>query len=94
MSGKPLMELSTQVLSSMYQLTKGKVPLIGVGGISSAEDAYAKIRAGASLVQLYSALVFQGMDLVPRINRRLPALLKADGFNHVREAIGADHRSN
>lgn len=92
MSGKPLMELSTQLLGSMYHLTKGKVPLIGVGGIASAEDAYAKIKAGASLVQLYSALVFQGFDLVSRINRRLPELLDSDGFHNLREAVGADYK--
>lgn len=92
LSGKPLFEPSTRVLSDMYRLTQGRLPLIGVGGISSGDDAYAKIRAGASLVQLYTALVYQGPGLVNRIKRRLVELLKADGFSNISEAIGADHR--
>lgn len=91
LSGKPLFALSTEVLKRMYQLTQGKVPLIGVGGIASAEDAYAKIRAGASVVQLYTALVYQGFGLVERINRGLVDLLARDGFNNVAEAVGNDH---
>lgn len=92
LSGKPLFTLSTAVLSKLYKLTGGKVPLIGCGGVSSGADAYAKIRAGASLVQLYSALVYQGPRLIPRINRELSALLKRDGFASVSEAVGADHK--
>lgn len=88
LSGKPLMKLSTQMLAKMYKLTNGKIPLIGCGGVSSGEDAYKKIRAGASLVQLYSALVYEGPLLVPRINRELAALLKRDGFASVAEAVG------
>jgi len=90
LSGKPLMELSTQVLKHFYQLTKGQLPLIGVGGIASGADAYAKIRAGATLVQLYSALVYQGFGLVARINQELDAQLKRDGFTHISQAIGKD----
>jgi dihydroorotate dehydrogenase len=74
----------------MYRLTSAKLPLIGVGGIASAADAYAKIRAGASLVQLYSALVYHGPSLVERIKRDLAALLARDGFTSVAAAIGAD----
>jgi dihydroorotate dehydrogenase len=88
LSGKPLFELSTRVLGQMYKLTQGKIPLIGCGGVSSGVDAYAKIRAGASLVQLYSALVFEGPGLVPRIKRDLAALLKRDGFQSVCEVVG------
>ena len=66
--------------------------LIGVGGIGSAEDAYAKIRAGASLVALYSALVFEGPALIPRIVAGLGRLLRDDGFTTIAEAVGADHR--
>lgn len=91
LSGKPLFELSTRILSDMYILTKGQIPLIGVGGVSSGHEAYAKIRAGASLVQLYSALVFHGPGLVRDINDELEILLKADGFTNVSEAIGIDH---
>ena len=92
LSGAPLFALSTQTLATMYKLVGNRLPLIGVGGIASAEDAYAKIRAGASLVQLYSALVYQGFGLVRRINRELPQLLARDGFSQITQAIGADHR--
>ena len=74
----------------MYRLTGGRLPLIGVGGIASAEDAYAKIRAGASLVQLYTALVFAGPALVGRIKTGLTQLLQRDGFRSIAEAIGVD----
>jgi dihydroorotate dehydrogenase len=90
LSGAPLMELSTQVLSDFYRLTAGQVPLIGVGGVASGADAYSKIRAGASLVQLYSGLVYGGPTLVSRIKRDLAGLLQRDGFASVNEAVGAD----
>lgn len=93
LSGKPLLEKSTKLLSDMYRLTEGKIPLIGVGGISSGEDAYRKIKAGASLVQLYSALIFHGPGLVQKIKLELTAALKKDGFTSLRQAIGIDHRS-
>ncbi len=88
LSGAPLLELSTPVISEIYKLTSGKIPIIGVGGVSSAEDAYAKIRAGASLVQIYSALIYQGFKLVRDINDNLPKLLARDGFSHISEAMG------
>jgi len=91
LSGRPLMAPSTGVLADMYRLTGGKLPIIGVGGIDSAETAYAKIRAGASLVQLYTALVYHGPGLVNRIKRGLVELLRADGFDSIAQAIGADH---
>ena len=91
LSGLPLMELSNRVLSEMYQLTEGKVPIIGVGGISSGEDAYKKIKAGATLVQLYSAMVYHGPGLVQLIKRDLAKLLRADGFTNISEAIGSEH---
>lgn len=92
LSGKPLFDMSTQILAKMYKLTGGKIPLIGCGGISSGEDAYKKIRAGASLVQLYSALVYQGPHLVRRVNRELAELLRRDGFRFVKEAIGVGYK--
>ncbi len=92
LSGKPLFAPSTAVLREMYALTGGKLPLIGVGGIASGADAYAKIRAGASLVQLYSALVYAGPALVLAIRRDLAALLRRDGFASLGDAVGADHR--
>ena len=92
LSGKPLFAPSTAVLREMYGLTGGRLPLIGAGGIASGADAYAKIRAGASLVQLYSALVYAGPALVPAIRRDLAALLRRDGFATLGDAVGADHR--
>lgn len=90
LSGKPLTPLANQVLADIYRLTGGEMPLIGVGGIASDTDAYAKIRAGASLVQLYTALIYQGPGLVSRIKKGLAERLRADGFKNVSEAVGAD----
>jgi len=92
LSGRPLFGPSTAVLSDMYRLTEGRLPIVGVGGIASGADAYAKIRAGASLVQLYTALIYHGPDLVDRIKHDLAARLRADGFATVAAAVGADHR--
>jgi len=92
LSGAPLFEPSTALLAEMYRLTDGRVPLIGVGGVADGAGAYAKIRAGASLVQLYTALVYGGPDIVPRIKRELAVLLRRDGFESVSQAVGADHR--
>lgn len=92
LSGAPLFGPSTEVLREMYTLTGGKVPIVGVGGVASGRDAYDKIRAGASLVELYTAFVYDGPSLVPRIKRELAECLKADGFGSVAEAVGADHR--
>ena len=88
LSGKPLLKISGQVLSDMYRLTGGSVPLIGVGGITNGQEAYDKIQKGASLVQLYSALVYHGPGLVRRINDELAELLKKDGFKSVKQAVG------
>ena len=88
LSGKPLFRRSTQVLARLSRLTGGAMPLIGVGGIGSAEDAYAKIRAGASAVQLYTGLVYEGLSLGARIAEGLDALLARDGFASVAEAVG------
>ena len=88
LSGAPLFEKSTRVLAQLSQLTDGKLPLIGVGGISTPEQAYAKIRAGASAVQLYTAMVYEGLSLIPRIAKGLDALLAHDGFATVADATG------
>ncbi len=93
LSGQPLFEKSTTVLRNIYRFTGGQIPLIGVGGVGSAEQAYAKIRAGASAVQIYSALVYGGMSLVREILDGLPPLLARDGFSNVSEAVGADAKS-
>jgi dihydroorotate dehydrogenase len=90
LSGAPLRDLALQRLRDFRQATGGAIPLIGVGGIASADDAYARIRAGASLVQLYSALVYEGPLLARRINAGLSALLARDGFTNITEAIGVD----
>lgn len=88
LSGRPLFEKSTRVLARLSQLTGGEMPLIGVGGVGSAEDAYAKICAGAHAVQLYSALVYEGLSLVSDIAKGLDAALERDGFASVAEAVG------
>ena len=90
LSGAPLFEKSTRVLAQLSRLTEGRLPLIGVGGISGADEAYAKIRAGASAVQLYTALVYGGLSLVPEIARGLEALLQRDGYSSVAEAVGTN----
>lgn len=88
LSGRPLFERATRVLARLSQLTDGALPLVGVGGIDSAETAYAKVRAGATAVQLYTALSYQGLGLVARINRGLDAALARDGFASLAEAVG------
>ncbi|KAL0457429.1 UNVERIFIED_CONTAM: Dihydroorotate dehydrogenase (quinone), mitochondrial [Sesamum latifolium] len=92
LSGKPLFSLSTNILKDMYVLTKGKIPLIGCGGISSGEDAYKKIRAGATLVQLYTAFAYGGPALIPEIKAELAQCLERDGYKSIYEAVGADCR--
>ena len=92
LSGKPLFTLSTNTLRDIYKLSYGKIPLIGVGGIASAADAYTKIKAGASLVQLYSALIYQGFGLVYNINKGLAELLEKDGFKNIQQAVGSEAR--
>ncbi|GAB2177626.1 quinone-dependent dihydroorotate dehydrogenase [Dongia sp. agr-C8] len=91
LSGRPLFEPATEILRDIYRRTGGELPIIGVGGTSNAADAYAKIRAGASLVQLYTALVFEGPGLVQRIKQGLAELLARDGFANIADAVGADH---
>ena len=90
LSGAPLFEKSNHVLAVLSKITEGKLPLIGVGGISTPEDAYAKIKAGAGAVQLYTAMVYEGLSLIPRIAHGLDALLARDGFANVAQAVGTD----
>ena len=89
LSGAPLFDPSTRVLANFAAVLKGRLPLIGVGGVGSGADAYAKIRAGASAIQLYSAMVYEGPGLVGRIKRDLAQRLRADGFASVSDAVGA-----
>ncbi|GIP37979.1 dihydroorotate dehydrogenase (quinone) [Paenibacillus sp. J31TS4] len=92
LSGRPLTGRSTEVIRTIARLTKGQLPIVGCGGIFTAEDAYAKIRAGASLVEVYTALIYEGPELVRRLNLGLLELLRRDGFRTVSEAVGADVR--
>ena len=90
LSGAPLRDLAHQRLIDFRTASGGAIPLVGVGGIASADDAWARIRAGASLVQLYSALVFEGPGLAGRIARGLETLAQRDGFTRVGDAVGVD----
>lgn len=90
LSGRPLKKLSTEIVRKMYRLTGGALPIVGVGGIENGQDAYDKIKAGASLVQLYTALIFQGPWVVSKIKKELDQLLERDGFKNVADAVGAD----
>ncbi len=92
LSGAPLFEKSTRVLAQLSELTDGKIPLIGVGGIGSAEQAYAKICAGATAVQLYSAMVYQGLSLITEIAKGLDQLLARDGFAKISQAVGSKRK--
>lgn len=88
LSGPPLKEVSTQCIRKAYKITQGKLPIIGVGGITSGADAYEKIRAGASVIQLYTALIYEGPGLVQKIKRDLVKFLERDGFASIQEAAG------
>ena len=90
LSGRPLFQPSTAVLARLFRLTEGRLPLVGVGGIEDGATAYAKVRAGASLLQLYSALVYAGPRLVPAILQDLAVRLAADGFARLADAVGVD----
>jgi len=92
LSGEPLFEPSTSILRQMHERVRDRLVLIGVGGVGSGAQAYAKIRAGAALVQLYTALVFRGPGLITEIKRDLLQCLARDGFSDVSAAIGADLR--
>ena len=94
LSGAPLFPVALEMVSDMYSRTNGNVPIIGCGGVASGDDAYRMIRAGASLVQLYTALIFHGPALIPKIKTDLAEKLKKDGFSSVSEAVGADHRGS
>jgi dihydroorotate dehydrogenase len=93
LSGRPLLGRANACLAAMYRHTQGRIPLIGCGGIASGADAYAKIRAGASLVQLYSALIFHGPELIGRILLELAQMLRADGYAQLSDAVGADQQA-
>ncbi len=90
LSGKPLRARANQVMRFLYARTKGSLPLIGVGGIASGQDAYARLKAGASLVQIYTGLVYEGPLLPRRVNVELLKLMERDGVSHISELTGTD----
>lgn len=92
LSGAPLKDMSTKVIGQMFKLTQGQVPIIGVGGVASGQDAYEKILAGASAVQIYTAMVYQGPPVVNRIKSELSALLEENNYKGVQEAVGKAHK--
>jgi len=93
LSGRPITKVVTGFISHIYRATQGRVPVIGVGGIFNAEDAYDKIKAGASAVQIYTGWIYEGPGAVKRINRDLLKLLERDGLRHISEAVGTESRS-
>ena len=92
LSGRPLFSAATELLRDAYRMSGERLALVGTGGIANGMDAYAKIRAGASAVQLYTALIYGGPTLISKIKRELAACLRADGCRCVADAVGADHR--
>tara|TARA_Y100001936_G_scaffold240970_1_gene276167 strand:+ start:905 stop:1936 length:1032 start_codon:yes stop_codon:yes gene_type:complete len=90
LSGDPLFDISTRKLNEVYKHTEGKIPLIGVGGVDTAEKAYKKIKNGASLIQLYTGLVYKGPKLINEINKGLIELIEKDGFKNISEAVGVE----
>nr|SVE73644.1 EOG090X08P9 [Daphnia atkinsoni] len=94
LSGQPLRDISTRCIGDFYRLTGGQIPIIGVGGVASGQDAYEKILAGASLVQLYSSFALEGPPIVRRIKRELDEILRSKGYLNVTEAIGKSIEGN
>lgn len=88
LSGAPLTQRSTALIAKVYSLTKGKIPIIGVGGIFSGQDAYDKITAGANIVQLYTSLIYHGPPIVEKVKKELQEILEAKGFESVEKARG------
>ncbi len=88
LSGQPLFKGSNLILKKMYNLTNGQIPLVGVGGVSSGSDCYEKLKSGATLIQLYTALVYHGPDLISDIKNELIYLIKTDGYNKISDVIG------
>ena len=92
LSGAPVREPANAVIRRAWLRSRGSLPIIGVGGVFSAQDVYEKLRAGASVVQVYTGFIYEGPGMVRRILRELGPLLARDGFRSAREAVGADHR--
>lgn len=94
LSGYPLNKKSDEILANFYQLTKGQIPIIGVGGVSNASDVYRKIKLGASLVQIYSAFIYEGFSLVEKIKKDLSLMVEEDGYENISQAVGASFKDN
>jgi len=90
LSGKPLNRLSVGVVRQVYRLTEGRIPIVASGGVFTGDDAYEMIRAGASLVEIYTGMIYQGPGVNRSINKRLLELLRKDGYEHISQAVGAD----
>lgn len=94
LSGRPLGPRSTECIRQVYQLTDGQIPIIGVGGIFTAQDVYEKLKAGASVVQIYSGMVYAGPGMVSRLRHELAEMLLRDGYENIQQVVGLDHHSN
>ena len=88
LSGEPLQEISTNIIKNFYKQLRGKIPIIGVGGVNSGKSAYEKIIAGASLLQLYTGFVYRGPSAAKDIKKELIQILKAEGISNIKDAIG------
>eukprot|EP00977_Amphora_coffeiformis_P014106 scaffold3851_cov162-Amphora_coffeaeformis.AAC.9 len=93
LSGRPLGARSTECIRQVYQWTNGKIPIMGVGGIFTAQDVYDKLKAGASVVQIYSGMVYEGPGVISRIRHELAEMLIQDGYQDIQQVVGLDHRS-
>lgn len=91
LSGKPLTHRSTEIIRSIYRMTQGKIPIIGVGGIFTGQDAYEKIRAGANLVQVYTSMIYRGPQVAKQINQELLTIFEQEQIQSIQEVVGADH---
>lgn len=90
LSGAPIKDRSTECIRTMYKLTKGRIPIIGVGGVGSGRDAYDKLKAGASLIQVYSMMVYNGPGVVSRIRKELADIIVENGYKSVEDVVGRD----
>lgn len=91
LSGLPIRDMSTECIRKMYELTEGKVFIVGIGGVGSGHDVYEKLKAGASVVQIYSRMVYEGPGLVSRIRKELSELMKENGQRRIEDVVGLDH---
>lgn len=93
MSGAPISPLSTRCIANMYNLTDAQIPIIGVGGIFGGADAFAKLKAGASLLQIYTSFAYHGPPVIGRIKRELAELMQANGHQNINEVVGKEAKT-